>query len=304
MVSLAEKRKTVEFLRQDFELSERRACALVGQSLSTHRYVATRVEMPKLRERLIALAHERTRFGYPRLTYMLRREGFPVNRKRVYRLYSEEGLKLRRKRRKRIAGLRRATPAAPLAPNERWSMDFVSDALSTGRRFRVLNIVDDFTKLSPAIEVDTSLPGLRVIRTLERAIELHGKPKMLVMDNGPEFTCKALDQWAWSHGIALHWIDPGKPIQNAFVESFNGRFREECLDQHHFVAIDDARALIESWREDYNSIRPHTSLRGLSPEEFIRRVSSGSPSDTRASGADAQHKLTINTTTPELAGRT
>ncbi len=304
MVSLAEKRKTVEFLRQDFELSERRACALVGQSLSTHRYVATRVEIPKLRERLIALAHERTRFGYPRLTYMLRREGFPVSRKRVYRLYSQEGLKLRRKRRKRIGGLRCAAPAAPLAPNERWSMDFVSDALSIGRRFRVLNIVDDFTKLSPAIEVDTSLPGLRVIRTLERAIELRGKPKMIVMDNGPEFTCKALDQWAWSQGIALHWIDPGKPIQNAFVESFNGRFREECLDQHHFVSIDDARALIESWREDYNSIRPHTSLRGLSPEDFLHRVSSGSPSDTRSSGADAQHQLTINTTTPELAGRT
>lgn len=304
MVSLAEKRKTVEFLRQDFELSERRACGLVGQSLSTHRYVATRVEIPKLRERLITLAHERTRFGYPRLTYLLRREGFPVNRKRVYRLYSEEGLKLRRKRRKRIAGLRRATPTAPLAPNERWSMDFVSDALSNGRRFRVLNIVDDYSKRAPAIEVDTSLPGLRVIRTLERAIALHGTPKMIVMDNGPEFTCKALDQWAWSHGIALHWIDPGKPIQNAFVESFNGRFREECLDQHHFVSIEDARALIESWREDYNSIRPHTSLRGLSPEEFLRRVSSGSPSDTRACGAVAQPQLTINNTTPEPAGRT
>ncbi len=304
MVSLAEKGKTVEFLRQNFELSERRACALVGQSLSTHRYVAKRVEIPRLRERLIALAHERTRFGYPRLCYLLRREGFVVNRKRVYRLYSEEGLKLRRKRRKRIAGLRRATLAPPLAPNERWSMDFVSDALSNGRRFRVLNIVDDYSKLAPAIEVDTSLPGLRVIRTLERAIELHGKPKMIVMDNGPEFTCKALDQWAWSRGIALHWIDPGKPIQNAFVESFNGRFREECLDQHHFVSIDDARALIESWRDDYNSIRPHTSLRGLSPEEFLRRVSSGSPSDTRAPGAEAQRQLTINPSTPEPVGRT
>ena len=167
----------MEFLRQDFELSERRACTLVGQPLSTQRYVSRRLEIPGLRKRLVDLAHQRTRFGYPRLHYLLRREGFAVNRKRIYRLYREEGLKLRRKRRKQISGLRRMPMTPALAPNERWSMDFVSDALSNGRRFRVLNIVDDYSKLSPAIEVDTSLPGLRVIRTLERAIALHGKPK-------------------------------------------------------------------------------------------------------------------------------
>lgn len=219
MVTLAERRSAVDFLRQGFELSKRRACTLVSQSLSTQRYQRRRVELPRLRERLVELAHERTRFGYPRLHYMLRREGFAVNRKRVYRLYREGGLKLRRKRRKRVSGLRRERPAGALAPNERWSMDFVSDALSSGRRFRVLNIVDDFSKLSSAIEVDTSLPGMRVIRTLERAIDLHGKPKTIVMDNGPEFTCRALDEWAWSRGIALHWIDPGKPARG-------GRARE------------------------------------------------------------------------------
>ena len=293
MVSLAERRSAVEFLRQDFELSERRACSLVGQSLSTQRYARRRVEIPRLRERLVELAHQRTRFGYPRLHYLLRREGFLVNRKRVYRLYREEGLKLRRKRRKRVSGLRRERPAGALSPNERWSMDFVSDSLSSGRRFRVLNIVDDFSKLSPAIEVDTSLPGLRVIRTLERAIELHGKPKTIVMDNGPEFTCRALDEWAWSRGIALHWIDPGKPVQNAYVESFNGRFREECLDQHHFVSLDDARALIAGWRDDYNTIRPHTSLRGRSPEEFLRGFSEGMPSEKPTVHADrALHATT------------
>jgi putative transposase len=304
MVSLAEKKSAVHFLCQGFELSERRACALVELPRATHRYRSRRQPLPGLRERLIELAHERTRFGYPRLHMLLRREGFAVNRKRVYRLYRDAGLKLRPKRRKRVAAMRRGHLEAAHGPNERWSMDFVSDALSSGRRFRVLNIVDDFSKLSPAIEVDTSLPGLRVIRTLERAIDLHGKPKLIVMDNGPEFTCKALDEWAWSRGISLHWIDPGKPIQNAYVESFNGRFRDECLNQHHFVSLDDARNLIDGWRDDYNSIRPHTSLRGLAPEEFLRIVSEGSPSDTNPSGTQRQLELPLNHRNPETAGRT
>ena len=304
MVSLAEKKVAVHFLRQDFELSERRACALVELPRATQRYRSRRPQIAGLRERLVELAHQRTRFGYPRLHMLLRREGFAVNRKRVYRLYRDAGLKLRPKRRKRVAALRRGPMEATHAPNERWSMDFDSDALSSGRRFRVLNIVDDFSKLSPAIEVDTSLPGLRVIRTLERAIDLHGKPKLIVMDNGPEFTCKALDQWAWTQGISLHWIDPGKPVQNAYVESFNGRFRDECLNQHHFLSLEDARNLIEGWHGDYNSIRPHTSLRGLAPEEFLRTVSEGSPSDTAPSGIERQLVLPINHENPELAGRT
>jgi putative transposase len=194
---------------------------------------------------------------------------FAVNCKRVYRLNREEGLKLRRKRRKQVPGIRRMPLTAALAPKEPWSMDFVSDVLSSGR----------------------------LIRTLERAIELSGKPKLIVMDNGPEFTCRALDKWAQARGIALHWIDPGKPMQNAFAESLNGRFREECLDQHHFVLLDDARAQIESWREDYNPIRPHTLLGGLSPEQFLRSASEGSPSDA----APVPAQLEINPSLPERA---
>ncbi len=267
---MAGRRSAVEFLRQDFEVSERRACTLVGQSRSTQRYQGRRVEIPGLRGRLVEPAHQRTRLGYPLPHYLMRRKGFLVIRMRVYRLYREEWLKLRHKHSRLVSGLRRETPAGALSPNERWSKDFVSDAQSSGRRFRVLKIVDDFSKLLPAIEVDTSSAGLRVIRTLEWAIELHGKPKTIVRDNGPEFTCRALDEWAWSRGIALLRIDPAEPVQNAHVESFYGRFRDECLDQHHFVSFDDPRALIAGWRDDYNTIRPHTSLRGRSPEELLR----------------------------------
>jgi putative transposase len=269
MVTRSDRRLAVEHLQRDFSMTQRRACRLISQPRSSQRYLHHRPSIPGLRERLVSLAQERRRFGYPRLHMLLRREGFRVNRKRVYRLYREESLKLRSKRSKgRIAGKR--TPVRkPQWPNERWSMDFVSDSLADGRVFRALTIVDDFSKLCPALEVDTSISGLRVIRVLEKAIELHGKPELIVMDNGPEFTCIALDAWAHKRGIGLHWIDPGKPVQNAYVESFNGRFRDECLNQHHFLDLADARALIEGWREDYNALRPHTSLGGASPEEFI-----------------------------------
>ena len=150
-------------------------------------------------------------------------------------------------------------------------MDFVSDQLSDGRTIRVLTIVDEYSKVCPALEVDTSLSGVRVGRALDRAIELYGKPKLIVMDNGPEFTSKALDQWAYSRGVQLHWIAPGKPTQNGFCESFNGRLRDECLNDHYFTGLDDARRKIEAWREDYNRVRPHTSLDGLTPEEFASR---------------------------------
>ena len=265
------------FLRNQFALSERRACSILEQPRATQRYVVRRLDPPGLRSRLVELAQLRPLFGYPRLHMLLRREGFAINRKRVYRLYRAEGLKLRSKRRKHGARAPRGPMAAPAQQLERWSLDFVSDRLGDGRTFRALTIVDDFSKLCPAIEVDTSLTGLRVIRALERAIELHGKPKLLVMDNGPEFTCRALDAWAYRVGIALHWIDPGKPVQNAYVESFNGRFRDECLDVHHFTTLDDARGLIEQWREDYNHVRPHTSLGGLPPADFVACLAGGMP---------------------------
>jgi putative transposase len=267
----------VSFLRQEFDLSERRACRLLGHARASERYVPTRVDPSELRARLIALAEERRRFGYPRLHTLLRREGFKVNRKLVYRLYREAGLKLRSKRKKGGMSAPRAKQQAATWMNDRWSMDFVSDTLGEGRTIRVLTIVDDYSKLCPAIEVDTSISGQRVSRVLDRAIELHGKPRTIVMDNGPEFTSVALDRWAHARGIALHWIEPGKPTQNAYVESFNGRLRDECLNQHYFENLPDARGLIEAWRQDYNRIRPHMSLGGRSPEDFIAGLAGGMP---------------------------
>jgi putative transposase len=200
---------------------------------------------------------------------LLRREGFPVNRKRVYRLYRRAGLQLRAKRRKRLASRERRPMVPAAGANESWSMDFIFDRLGDGHAFKTLTVVDDFVKRSPVLEVDTSIGGHRVTRALDRAIEMYGKPKRLIMDNGPEFTSRAFIEWGHRRGIELAWIEPGKPIQNAYVESFNARFRDECLEPHHFTTLDDARALIESWRQDYNNTRPHMSLEGETPERFF-----------------------------------
>jgi putative transposase len=202
---------------------------------------------------------------------MLRREGVRVNHKRVYRLYRAEGLAVRRKKRKRIAEEIRTVPPPPATPNQRWSMDFMEDWLAAGRRFRTLNVVDDFTRRCAAIEVDTSLSGTRVGRVLDRAIAEHGKPEVIVVDNGPEFSGKALDVWAFERGVQLHFIRPGKPIENAYVESFNGKFGDEWLNQTWFLDLDDARSKIEAWRRDYNAVRPHSSLGNLTPNEYAER---------------------------------
>jgi len=256
-------------MREAHGLSERRACELVGIKRSGCRYSARQVELHGLRGRLRALAQERRRFGYRRLTVLLRREGWPVNHKRVLRLYGQEGLAVRRRKRKRIGALERRQPfATPIRPNERWSMDFVSDALTDGRKFRSLNIVDDYNRECLATEVDTSLPGARVIRVLERLGELRGLPEGLVTDNGPEFAGQALDAWAYRRGVRLHFIDPGKPVQNAFIESFNGKMRDECLNEHWFATLVEARQTIEAWRRDYNEVRPHSSLGNRTPLEF------------------------------------
>ena len=182
-----------------------------------------------MRERLKELAGQRRRFGYRRLHALLRREGWRINHKAVHRIYVEEGLQVRRRKRKRLARALRQAMLVPQAPNQRWSMDFQHDLLATGQRVRTLNIVDDFSRECPAIEVDTSLPGVRVVRVLERLAETRGLPHEIILDNGPEMIGKALDQWAWRNGVRLHFIDLGKPTQNAFIESFNGRFRDECL---------------------------------------------------------------------------
>lgn len=196
-----------------------------------------------------------------------------MNHKLIYRIYREEKLSLRVRKRKRIASLVRVPMPTPKRANERWSMDFVSDQLgSTGRRFRCLNIVDDFTRECLAIEVDTSLPGDRVARVLERLAFLRGLPKAIVVDNGPEFTGKALDSFTFERNVKLDHIRPGKPVENAYIESFNGRFRDECLNEHWFVTLKEAQVRIEAWREDYNRNRPHSSLGDLTPEEFARTV--------------------------------
>jgi putative transposase len=191
-----------------------------------------------------------------------------VNHKRVYRLYRAEGLALRRKRRKRLAAGLRVVLPTPSRPNERWSMDFVHDTLASGRKFRNLNIVDDYTRECVAIEVDTSLGGARVVRVLERLAYLRGLPKVIVTDNGPEFIGRALDAWAYSTGVKIHFIRPGKPTENLYVESFNGRFRDECLNEHWFTDLADAREKVEAWRLDYNDVRPHSSLGNATPKEY------------------------------------
>ncbi len=240
-------RIAVRAIQAKFRLSERRACGLVGLGRSTCRYQARRAEWPALRERLHALAAERRRFGYRRLYILLRREGYRVNLKRVYRLYRDDGLAVRRRRRRRRVA-RGAPLAGPTRINERWSLDFLLDTLEDGRRVRLLAVVDDFTRACLAIEVDTSIGGRRVVEVLQRLVETRARPAVLITDNGPEFVGRALDAWAYAQGIRLHFIEPGKPNQNAYVESFNGRFRDECLNEHWFLSLAQTRQIVEAWR--------------------------------------------------------
>jgi putative transposase len=271
MVSPAARRQAAGLLQADFHVSERRACSVVGLPRATCRYRTERTEDPQLRKDLRELAAERPRYGYRRLHQQLRRKGWDINHKLVYRLYREEGLVVRKRLRKRIAAARRQHLDTPAKPDQRWSMDFVSDALADGRVFRTLNIIDDFSRECVAIEVDTSLGGGRVVRVLERLAEQRALPERIVMDNGPEFTSKALDTWAHATGAQLHFIRPGKPTENAYVESFNGRFRDECLNENWFSSLLDARTCIESWRRHYNEERPHSSLFGSTPLEYSNR---------------------------------
>lgn len=222
-----------------------------------------------IRQRLKELAGQRPRYGSPRLTVLIRREFGCVNHKRIERLYSEEGLQLpKRRKKKRIGTVRRIPLETPTRPNEVWSMDFMSDSLYNGRRFRTLNIIDNYSRELIALEAGSSITGQRVVRILENVRLLCGLPKTIVVDNGPEFTGKALLLWSQERNVHLHFIDPGKPMQNAFIESFNGSFRDECLNQHWFKSIWDVQETIRQWRLDYNQNRPHSSLNMLSPMQF------------------------------------
>ena len=250
-------------------MSQVRACRLVGLNRSSLNYQPRRPDDSALCERLRELAAERRRFGYRRLGWLLIREGHTMNHKKLYRIYHQEKLMVRRRgRRKRAVGTR-APLRLPDTINQRWSLDFVSDALSDGRRFRILCVVDDFSRECLASVVDTSIGGVRVVRELEQLVVKRGVPRMIVSDNGCELTSSAVLRWSLGR-LDWHYIAPGKPAQNAFVESFNSRLRDECLNEHVFLSLAEARATIETWRNDYNDCRPHSSLGALTPNEFAR----------------------------------
>ena len=259
-------------MRGEYRRSERKACELAGLGRSSYRYRAQRREPTELRERLRSLAAERRRFGYRRLTVLLRREGWPVNHKRVYRMYREEGLAVRRRKRKRLKAGARTPLRMPTRLDQVWTMDFTEDALASGRKFRTLNLMDGYTREALALEVDTSLPGARVVRVLEGLWESARRPAAIQVDNGTEFTSRVVDQWAYEQGVELHFITPGQPVENAFIESFNGKFRDECLNEHWFLSLAEAREKIAAWRRDYNQVRPHSALGYQTPEEFAAQA--------------------------------
>ena len=255
MVTPEDRRTAVTLAMTIAEVSERRACRFTGFARTSQRYQSRRPVRTELRARLLTLATRRPRWGYRRLSVLLRREGWLVNRKLVQWLYREEGLVVRRRTRKRVA-VPRIAPPMPTRANERWSMDFVRDALGNGRKIRALTLVDDFTRECPVIEVDCSLPGERVVRVLERLARTRDLPPSIRCATGPEFAGQVLDQWAHVNGVVLDVIDPGKPTQNAFTENFNGRLREECLNESWCVSLADARDTIEAWRVDDMGARP------------------------------------------------
>jgi putative transposase len=256
-------------MQQMVGISQRRACQLVGVSRTVVAYQPKdNSDNEALSARIGEIAAQRRRFGYRRIHALLRREGVEANHKRVYRLYQEAGLAVKRRRKRHGVAVEREVLNLPSAPNQVWSMDFVMDALSTGRRLKCLTIVDDYTKESVDLVVDHSIPGEYVTRVLDRVARFRGYPEAIRTDQGPEFTGKALDQWAYQNGVRLKLIEPGKPTQNAFIESFNGRFRDECLNDHWFTSLAEARVLIGEWRQDYNQNRPHSALGYRTPSEF------------------------------------
>lgn len=249
-------------------MSERRACKAIGSCRMTIRYASRRADDADLRERMKAIAHERRRFGYRRVLVLLKREGYVINHKKLYRLYREEKLAVRRRGgRKRAIGTR-APMTVPRVPNDRWSLDFVSDQLTDGRRFRILTIVDDCTRECLALVADTSLSGARVARELDRLMIARGKPTMIVSDNGSELTSNAILAWADQARVEWHYIAPGKPMQNAFIESFNGRLRDELLNETLFTSLAQARFALGCWMVDYNGFGPHSQLGWRTPSEF------------------------------------
>lgn len=243
-----------------FQISQRRACGLTKMNRVTYYYQSQSQDQAALRIRLRDLASVYVRYGYRRLHVLLRREGWLVNHKRVYRLYQEEGLRVRTKKRKKLATAPRGPRAVAERPRQHWSMDFVHDQLVDGRRFRCLMIVDHFSRVSPAIKVERSITGADVVELLQVLAPTAGLPEVLFLDNGTEFTSKAMEHWAYRQKIKLDYSRPGKPTDNAYIESFNGRLRDECLNLHWFESMNEALTLIEQWHRAYNGMRPHSSL--------------------------------------------
>lgn len=272
MVSPQVRRQAVDALRMERGFGITRACGLIGISRSLYGYRSRRLADAELAERIGELAAQKRRYGYRRIHVLLRREGWAVNRKRTYRVYREAGLAVRRRKRKRVGPFERRPLPKPTSLNVSWSMDFVADGLVGGRKLRCLTLVDDCSRECLAIEVDTSINGRRVVAVLERLADVRGLPDSITVDHGPEFEGQVLDAWAYQRGVTLNFIRPGKPVENAYIESFNGRFRDECLNEHWFLTLQHARGVIERWRIEYNTERPHGSLGDLTPEEYARTL--------------------------------
>jgi len=277
MVKPTARRCAARDVTERFGYSVRRACGLVELRLSSYYYEAEPADDGPLREAIHALAKKRRRWGCPRIVERLHREGWKDNHKRIERVYREEKLQVRRRNRKRISHGDREPLAQPQGVNELWAMDFVSDSVADGRRLKILTILDCYSRESIGMVVDTSIGGVRVARALEEIGAGRGYPKQIMTDNGPEFTGSALDAWAYARDVKLHFIEPGKPMQNGYIESFNGRLRDECLNDNWFVSLDDARQIVEAWRIDYNRERPHSALGYMTPVEFATKGPAPAP---------------------------
>ena len=270
MVSASHRREAVRYLQGHYPVSERRACQASGSARSSHRYESRKPPQDALRRRIRELAQSRVRYGYRRIHILLKREGVDVNKKRVHRLYCLEGLQLRAKRPRRhvSAATRQPPKSKPKAPNVSWSMDFVADQTGSGHRFRALTIVDVFTRECLAVEPGKKLGGEDVVRVLRALTAKRGAPKRIYCDNGSEFSGRMVDLWAYANKVTLEFSRPGKPTDNAYIESFNGSLRDECLNVHWFEDLTDAKEKMQAWQRDYNESRPHRSLNNLSPLQY------------------------------------
>ncbi len=266
------RRQLVRSVRETYQLSEKRACGLIGITRWSNRYQSCRDPQDELRVRLKDLAGSRTRYGYRRLTVLLRREGWKVNAKRVYRLYREEHLQVRTAKRTKCPAQARVPLLGATRPNQRWSMDFVSDRLADGRWFRILTVVDQCTRECLFAYADRSQSGDKVVLQMRRLVALRGAPESITTDNGGEFAGRAMETWAYQTGVSLDFIRPGKPVENGYIESFNGRLRDECLNGEIFFDLADAREKLDHWRRDYNERRPHSALEDRAPAEFLRTL--------------------------------